>query len=351
MTTPQRVIFLDRDGTINIDHGYVHRIEDWEFAEQAPEALRIIKNEDFKLAVVSNQAGIADGRFDSDAVDRLHNHLKGLLKDAGVMLDVIAYCPHHRDGDCICRKPNPGLAQFVEDRIGAIDYANSWVVGDKESDIGFGKNIGSKTALIRSDYWNAKNLKVQPDMIVDSLFDFAMKITDHSSGFDKTHWRNEKILTPDEAADIALKLHSDGQKLVTVNGSFDLLHAGHLDQLEEARMQGDVLFVGLNVDQAINEAKGPNRPLIPEEARAAMLAALTCVDYVVFMTGSYSEEPMKSLLEKVKPEVQVNGPDYGSAETWVEWPTMRKYGTRAHTIQKRNDFSTSSIVNKIKNSI
>ena len=351
MTTPQRVVFLDRDGTINIDHGYVHRIEDWEFAKQSPEALGILKNEDFKLAVVSNQAGIADGRFDSDAVDTLHYHLELLLKDSGVLLDAIAFCPHHRDGNCVCRKPKPGLAQTVEDQIGPIDYANSWVVGDKESDIGFGKNIGSKTALIQSDYWDEENLKMQPDMIVESLFEFATKIAKHNSRYDKTHWRNEKILTPEEAAQIAFKLRSEGQRLVTVNGSFDLLHAGHLDQLEEARKQGDALFVGLNVDQAIAEAKGPSRPLIPEEARAAMLAALICVDYVVFMTGSYSEEPMKSLLENVKPHVQVNGPDYGSPETWVEWPTMKKYGTQGYTVEKRNDFSTSSIIKKIKTSL
>jgi len=82
-----------------------------------------------------------------------------------------------------------------------------------------------------------------------------------------------------------------------------------------------------------------------------MLAALSCVDYVVMMPGSYSEEPMKSLLENVRPHVQVNGPDYGAPEEWVEWSTMRKYGTRGHTIRKRNDFSTSSIVEKIKSSL
>ena len=351
MTTPQRVVFVDRDGTINIDHGYVHRIEDWEFVDQSPEALSILMRKNFKLAVVSNQAGIADGRYDSDAVNTLHNHLEQLLEDSGVSIDAIAYCPHDRDGNCNCRKPKPGLAQNVEEQIGPIDYANSWVIGDKESDVGFGKNIGTRTALIRSDYWDESDLKIKPDIIVESLFEFATHVSNRPIRFDRTNWRNEKILQPAEAAKIADSLRSEGLKLVTVNGSFDLLHAGHLDQLEEAREQGDVLFVGLNIDQAIAAAKGPDRPLIPEEARAAMLAALTCVDYVVFLTESYEEEPMKSLLENVKPEIQVNGPDYGSPETWLEWPTMKKYGTQGYTIKKRNDFSTSSIVQKIKTTL
>ena len=82
-----------------------------------------------------------------------------------------------------------------------------------------------------------------------------------------------------------------------------------------------------------------------------MLAALVCVDYVVLMPGSYSEEPMKSLLESVKPHIHVNGPDYGPVENWVEWPTMQKFDTQGHTIRKRNDFSTSSIIKKIKSSL
>lgn len=165
--------------------------------------------------------------------------------------------------------------------------------------------------------------------------------------FDRTHWRNEKIISPEEAANIATRLRAEGRRLVTTNGSFDLVHAGHLDQLEEARKQGDVLFVGINTDSAIRNAKGPSRPLIPEEARMAMLAALICVDYVVIMRGSYAEEPMLSLLENVRPQVHVNGPDYGDPTGWVEWPVMLKYGTRGYTIRRRNDFSTSKIVQKI----
>jgi len=168
---------------------------------------------------------------------------------------------------------------------------------------------------------------------------------------DTTNWRTEKILEADEAAALAARLRSEGRRLVTTNGSFDLLHVGHLDQLEEARAQGDLLFVGINADEAVAAAKGPGRPLLPEQARSAMLAALACVDYVVIMRGSYAEEPMRSLLETVRPQVHVNGPDYGNPETWVEWPVMEQHGTAGHIIRRRNEISTSALVKKIRQGI
>jgi len=165
--------------------------------------------------------------------------------------------------------------------------------------------------------------------------------------FDTTNWQMEKVLTIEQAFEVAENLRGEGKKLVTVNGSFDLLHAGHLDQLEEAKQQGDILFVGINTDESIQAEKGADRPLQAQEARAAMLAALTCVDYVVLMPGAYDEEPHASFLPAINPDVHVNGPDRGAPETWVEWPTMRELGVSGHTITKRNDLSTSALIDKI----
>lgn len=161
--------------------------------------------------------------------------------------------------------------------------------------------------------------------------------------FDTTNWQVQKILTVEEAQELADQLRAAGKRLVTVNGSFDLLHVGHLDQLEEAKRQGDVLFVGINTDAAIAAEKGPGRPLVPEQARAALLAALACVDYAVVMPGGYREEPHTSLLPAVRPHVHVNGPDRGRQETWVEWPVMQKLGIAGYTVPRRNDFSTSAL--------
>lgn len=166
---------------------------------------------------------------------------------------------------------------------------------------------------------------------------------------DTTNWRLEKILTVEQIQERAAELRDGGKKLVTVNGSFDILHAGHLDQLEEAKKQGDVLFVGLNSDASIAAEKGPSRPFIPEQARAGMLAALACVDYVVIIDAPYAEVP-KKLLHLVQPAVHVNGPDYGKPETWIEWPVMQQFGVEGYTVARRNDLSTSQLVQRIKKS-
>lgn len=165
--------------------------------------------------------------------------------------------------------------------------------------------------------------------------------------FDTSNWRTEKFLTVEEAQEEASELRTAGKKLVTVNGSFDIVHAGHLDQLEEAKRQGDVLFVGVNSDASVRNEKGETRPYIPEQARAAVLAALACVDYVIVIDAPYSKV-QDILIDAVQPAVHVNGPDYGAPETWVEWPTMQKYGTIGYTVQKRNNFSTTDLVRTIR---
>ena len=164
---------------------------------------------------------------------------------------------------------------------------------------------------------------------------------------DQTNWRMNKIISLAEAKKNAAKFKKDGRKLVTVNGAFDILHVGHLDQLEEAKKQGDVLFVGINSDQSIRGYKGKERPFFTEEARAAMLAALSCVDYVIIIDADEIEVP-KLLLRTVQPHVHANGGEYGKAEQWIEWSVMQEIGTVGYEIQKRNKFSTSGLIDKIR---
>ena len=161
-------------------------------------------------------------------------------------------------------------------------------------------------------------------------------------------WRTEKILTLEQASQKAEELRSQGKKIVTANGSFDLLQAGHLDFLEEAKKQGDVLFIGLNSDESVRSGKGPTRPIIPQAERAALLAALACVDYVVIIEGMYSEEPHGSFLPAIRPNVHVNCSDHGSEESWVEYPMMQQLGVVGYTVARRPNLSTSEIIEKIK---
>lgn len=156
---------------------------------------------------------------------------------------------------------------------------------------------------------------------------------------------SEKILTPEAASARANELRRLGKRLVTVNGSFDLLHAGHLAILEEAKAQGDVLFVGMNSDASVRQYKGPDRPIIPQEYRAQMLAALACVDGVVIIDAPEAAAP---LLKLIRPHVHVNGSEYGSPREWVEYPTMTKYGVTGYTCQRRPGLATSEIMKKIQ---
>lgn len=164
-------------------------------------------------------------------------------------------------------------------------------------------------------------------------------------------WRYEKILTLDAAAKKADELRVSGKTIVTVNGSFDLLQAGHLDFLEEAKRQGDVLIVGINTDESIRAKKGSTRPIIPQEQRAALLAALACVDYIVIMEGAYNDEPHGSFLPTIKPTIHVNGEEYGPQESWVEWPVMKQLGIRPYQVHRRPNLSTSEIIKKIQKAV
>lgn len=167
----------------------------------------------------------------------------------------------------------------------------------------------------------------------------------------KHHWRYEKMMSLDEAAKKSAELRAQGKTIVTVNGSFDLLQAGHLDFLEEAKQQGDVLFVGINTDDRVMEKKGKGRPIIPQQERMAMVAALACVDYVIPIEGSYDEEPHGSFLPAIQPHIHVNGSDYDTYEQWVEWPTMKTLGIKPYMVTRRPNLSTSGIVQHIKNEL
>lgn len=114
------------------------------------------------------------------------------------------------------------------------------------------------------------------------------------------------LIPPEQAAAARAALRSSGTRVVATNGCFDLLHVGHVKYLEEARAQGDFLWVGLNGDASVRELKGPGRPLNPEQDRAQILLALRCVDAVTIFPGKRAVE----FLRAVAPDVYVKGGDY-----------------------------------------
>lgn len=109
-----------------------------------------------------------------------------------------------------------------------------------------------------------------------------------------------------ELARVSNDLHTQGKRIVTTNGVFDLLHAGHVHYLQFCKAQGDILIVGLNTDSSVKVNKGDKRPIIPEQERAEVLAALACVDYIHL----FSEKTPEAWLAVIKPDVHVKGGDY-----------------------------------------
>jgi D-glycero-D-manno-heptose 1,7-bisphosphate phosphatase len=158
MKALRRSAFLDRDGVINRDTGYVHRIADFELLPGVVAALQRLQKLDYALIVVTNQSGLARGLFDSAAYEALTQHLHETLARDGVTLDAVYHCPHLPDAtvaryrcDCDCRKPLPGLLLKAIDEY-AIDPQTSLLVGDKASDIAAGRAAGvGKCYLVGSE--------------------------------------------------------------------------------------------------------------------------------------------------------------------------------------------------------
>jgi D-beta-D-heptose 7-phosphate kinase/D-beta-D-heptose 1-phosphate adenosyltransferase len=143
-------------------------------------------------------------------------------------------------------------------------------------------------------------------------------------------------------AALAATLRAQGKRIVTTNGSFDLLHAGHLHLLSEAKQRGDVLIVGLNSDASVRGYKGPTRPIVPERQRAALLLALRPVDYVHI----FDEPDPIAFLREIAPDVHVNSAEYG--RDCVESGTVRQRGGELHMVERLPGLSTSHLVDALR---
>ncbi len=153
-------------------------------------------------------------------------------------------------------------------------------------------------------------------------------------------WKN-KIIAPDDLPEKIAGLRAQKKSIATLNGSFDLMHAGHLHIISEASKAADILLVALNSDRSIQQYKSPDRPIIPLQYRMELMAALEFVHYVTWFEET---DPIR-LLSVVKPDVHVNGAEYG--ENCIEAPTVKANGGRIHIVQLVPGLSTSQIIKKI----
>ncbi len=151
-----------------------------------------------------------------------------------------------------------------------------------------------------------------------------------------------RIVSLEEIGVIVEDLKNKGKKIVTTNGVFDIFHVGHAHSLKSAKEQGDILVVGLNSDSSVKQYKDDKRPVINQTERAALLAELSYVDYVVI----FNETDPRAFLEVVKPNVHVKSGDW-SPEKMVETPVVRKNGGEVKIVPFIGTFSTTNIIKKI----
>lgn len=156
-----------------------------------------------------------------------------------------------------------------------------------------------------------------------------------------TDYYSRKLLAPEELAAWREEVAQEGKTLATLNGSFDILHAGHLHMLYEASLQADILLVALNTDASIAAYKDPRRPIIPLESRLKLISALEFVDYVTW----FPETDPRTLLTVLCPDVHVNGAEYGA--NCIEAETVKQGGGRIHIVDLVPGLSTSQIIKKI----
>ena len=191
-------VFLDRDGTLIEEHGYLDRLELIEPFPWTPEALRRLRSAGYALVLVTNQAGVARGLFDETFVRKAHDHLATLLAREGVELDGYYYCPHHPDGSvpayrrqCRCRKPGPGMVEQAASDLG-LDVARSFVIGDKWLDVELAANAGARGILVRTGYGAGTELAppegVPVHGVVDTLREAVDLIVSDSAASDPTDY-------------------------------------------------------------------------------------------------------------------------------------------------------------------
>ena len=139
----QKAIFLDRDGTLNVDNGYTYKTQDLKFYPDVFKSLNRLKK-DFIFIIITNQSGIGRGYYTEQGFKRFNNKLIEELNKQGIEIKKTYHCPHHPEEKCECRKPNISSIKQAETEFG-IDLKSSWVIGDHPHDIELGRNAGCKT--------------------------------------------------------------------------------------------------------------------------------------------------------------------------------------------------------------
>lgn len=190
----RRAVFIDRDGTISEEVGYINHPSRFRVFPYAAAAIKHLNEAGWLAIVVTNQAGVARGYFSEDMIKTVHAEMAKELEDGSARLDAIYYCAHHPSVgeppyrfDCDCRKPKPGLISRASRDLN-IDLAGSWMVGDRYSDVELARNAGVKSMFVLSGYgrgeWEHQRSSwiVQPDLVAENLLEAVRVIAVKEDG-------------------------------------------------------------------------------------------------------------------------------------------------------------------------
>jgi D-glycero-D-manno-heptose 1,7-bisphosphate phosphatase len=176
-TTATAAVFVDRDGTLIEEVGFLDRVERLAFYPWTIDAIRALNHAGLRIVLVSNQSGVARGLFTEAVVEELHGRMESVLRAGGAHIDAYYYCPHHPDGKmpryaqhCDCRKPKRGLVDRAARELG-IDPARSFVVGDRWLDIGLARTVGARGVLVRTGYGAIEEKQKLQDLAADAIVD------------------------------------------------------------------------------------------------------------------------------------------------------------------------------------
>jgi D-glycero-D-manno-heptose 1,7-bisphosphate phosphatase len=173
-TRPRRAVFLDRDGTISEEMGYLNHLTRFRLFPFAAPAIRRLNEAGWPVIVVTNQSGCARGFFPEAMIHRVHEKLTTELAAGGARLDGIYYCPHQKSDNCACRKPLLGMLQRAATEH-ALELAGSWIVSDRHADLQMAEAIGGRSVLVLTGYGrgeyehNRGKWPRQPDVVAENL--------------------------------------------------------------------------------------------------------------------------------------------------------------------------------------
>jgi D,D-heptose 1,7-bisphosphate phosphatase len=185
----QRVVFIDRDGTLVEEKNFLSKVEEVKFIPGSIEAIKTFKDLGYKVVAISNQSGIARKILTEKIVEEINEYIQSELEKEGAKLDGIYYCPHNPDDNCSCRKPETGLLKKASEELN-LDLNDAIVIGDKSSDVLLGRKIGARSILVLTGYGKEELKKIQsvskeskflkPDFVAKDLFSALLWIKGNS---------------------------------------------------------------------------------------------------------------------------------------------------------------------------